>query len=95
MISPLHAYESWGFKNLDNATIDVLNEWAPYLYGPLLEDRRAAIQETDAPQLGREVAEARAAELREARRRHAAAGIRLHGPRRDRPGLRVPASGPR
>ena len=30
------AYESWGFAKLDNATVDVLNEWASYLYGPLM-----------------------------------------------------------
>ena len=28
----VEAYQSWGFA-LDNATVDVLNEWAAYLYG--------------------------------------------------------------
>lgn len=42
----VHAYESWGFKNLSNDLIEVLNQWAGFLYGPLLEDRVRPIQET-------------------------------------------------
>jgi predicted unusual protein kinase regulating ubiquinone biosynthesis (AarF/ABC1/UbiB family) len=42
----VHAYESWGFKNLSNDLIEVLNQWAGFLYGPLLEDRERPIQET-------------------------------------------------
>jgi predicted unusual protein kinase regulating ubiquinone biosynthesis (AarF/ABC1/UbiB family) len=34
----VHAYESWGFKDLNRETIDVLNMWAGFLYGPVLED---------------------------------------------------------
>ena len=42
------AYETWGFTELDQAdVIDVLNEWAAFLYGPLLEDRPRLIEETD------------------------------------------------
>lgn len=33
------AYESWGFKNLSRETVAVLNTWAGFLYGPVLEDR--------------------------------------------------------
>ena len=33
------AYETWGFKNLSAALIDVLNIWARFIYGPLLDDR--------------------------------------------------------
>ena len=33
------AYEAWGFKGLTNELIDVLNIWAQFIYGPLLEDR--------------------------------------------------------
>jgi predicted unusual protein kinase regulating ubiquinone biosynthesis (AarF/ABC1/UbiB family) len=33
------AYESWGFDKLNNETVDILNQWAAYLYGPLMEDR--------------------------------------------------------
>ncbi|MCB1537963.1 MAG: AarF/ABC1/UbiB kinase family protein [Rhodospirillales bacterium] len=39
----VHAYESWGFENLSNDLIDILNTWARFLYGPLLEDRERVI----------------------------------------------------
>lgn len=32
------AYESWGFKNLKKETIETLNTWAGFLYGPVLDD---------------------------------------------------------
>jgi predicted unusual protein kinase regulating ubiquinone biosynthesis (AarF/ABC1/UbiB family) len=35
----VHAYETWGFKNLTRDLIDVLNIWARFIYGPLLDDR--------------------------------------------------------
>jgi len=35
----VHAYETWGFTGLDRELIDVLNIWARFIYGPLLEDR--------------------------------------------------------
>jgi predicted unusual protein kinase regulating ubiquinone biosynthesis (AarF/ABC1/UbiB family) len=35
----VHAYEVWGFKRLTRELIDVLNIWARFIYGPLLEDR--------------------------------------------------------
>ena len=35
----VHAYESWGFKQLSSDLIDVLNIWARFIYGPILEDR--------------------------------------------------------
>ena len=50
------AYESWGFTGLTNEVIDVLNQWAKFLYGPLMEDRPRQIQETSAGREGREVA---------------------------------------
>ncbi|MBI1214484.1 MAG: AarF/ABC1/UbiB kinase family protein [Alphaproteobacteria bacterium] len=34
----VHAYESWGFEGLNRETIDVLNVWAGFLYGPVLDD---------------------------------------------------------
>jgi len=37
------AYESWGFRGLSNELIDVLNVWARFIYGPLLEDKVRAI----------------------------------------------------
>ncbi|MDP4021282.1 AarF/ABC1/UbiB kinase family protein [Methylobacterium sp. NEAU 140] len=35
----VHAYESWGFKDLDKEKVEILNIWARFIYGPLLEDR--------------------------------------------------------
>src|SRR3954468_17413790 len=35
----VHAYETWGFKRLSRELIDVLNIWARFIYGPLLDDR--------------------------------------------------------
>jgi predicted unusual protein kinase regulating ubiquinone biosynthesis (AarF/ABC1/UbiB family) len=60
----VHAYESWGFKNLDNETIAVLNRWASFVYGPLMEDRSRRIQEKSSGVYGREVAESVHADLR-------------------------------
>jgi predicted unusual protein kinase regulating ubiquinone biosynthesis (AarF/ABC1/UbiB family) len=39
----VHAYETWGFKNLSKELIGILNIWARFIYGPLLEDRVRAI----------------------------------------------------
>jgi predicted unusual protein kinase regulating ubiquinone biosynthesis (AarF/ABC1/UbiB family) len=35
----VHAYETWGFRNLKRELIDILNIWARFIYGPLLDDR--------------------------------------------------------
>ena len=45
----VHAYETWGFKNLKRDLIDVLNIWARFIYGPLLEDRARTIADGVAP----------------------------------------------
>jgi len=60
----VHAYESCGFTNLNNETIDVLNRWAGFVYGPLMEDRTRRIQEKASGVYGREVAESVHADLR-------------------------------
>ncbi|HKS62580.1 MAG TPA: AarF/UbiB family protein [Xanthobacteraceae bacterium] len=39
----VHAYETWGFKGLSRDTIDILNIWAKFIYGPLLDDRERTI----------------------------------------------------
>ena len=39
----VHAYETWGFNGLSRETIDILNIWANFIYGPLLEDRERTI----------------------------------------------------
>ena len=60
----IHAYETWGFKNLSNEIIDTLNIWAEFVYAPLLEDRPRRIQETDGGVYGARVAEKVHRELR-------------------------------
>ncbi len=50
----VHAYETWGFKGLRKDLIDVLNIWARFIYGPLLDDRVRTIADGIAPgQYGR------------------------------------------
>ncbi len=39
----IHAYETWGFVKLKKETIDALNIWARFIYGPLIDDRKRAI----------------------------------------------------
>jgi predicted unusual protein kinase regulating ubiquinone biosynthesis (AarF/ABC1/UbiB family) len=51
------AYEGWGFENLTKAQIEMLNQWAAFVYEPLLQDRVRRIQDNDDPQYGRSVAE--------------------------------------
>jgi predicted unusual protein kinase regulating ubiquinone biosynthesis (AarF/ABC1/UbiB family) len=43
------AYETWGFRNLSSELIDVLNIWARFIYGPLLEDRVRSIADGVSP----------------------------------------------
>jgi predicted unusual protein kinase regulating ubiquinone biosynthesis (AarF/ABC1/UbiB family) len=43
------AYETWGFTRLDNEMIDILNIWARFIYGPLLEDRVRSIADGVSP----------------------------------------------
>jgi predicted unusual protein kinase regulating ubiquinone biosynthesis (AarF/ABC1/UbiB family) len=50
----VHAYETWGFTGLSNELIDILNIWAKFIYGPLLDDRVRHIAEGVSPsQYGR------------------------------------------
>ncbi|HEV8679600.1 MAG TPA: AarF/ABC1/UbiB kinase family protein [Stellaceae bacterium] len=41
----VEAYRRWGFVNLSNEMIAVLNRWAAFVYGPLLDNRARLIQE--------------------------------------------------
>ena len=51
------AYETWGFRNLSNELIDILNIWAKFIYGPLMEDRvRALADGVSAGEYGRKQA---------------------------------------
>jgi predicted unusual protein kinase regulating ubiquinone biosynthesis (AarF/ABC1/UbiB family) len=45
----VHAYETWGFYGLSNELIDILNIWANFIYGPMLEDRVRTIAEKVSP----------------------------------------------
>jgi len=50
----VHAYETWGFTGLSNELIDILNIWAKFIYGPLLDDRVRRIADGVSPaQYGR------------------------------------------
>jgi len=53
----VHAYETWGFKGLTGELIDILNIWAGFIYGPLLDNRVRSIAEGTTPgQYGRKEA---------------------------------------
>jgi predicted unusual protein kinase regulating ubiquinone biosynthesis (AarF/ABC1/UbiB family) len=39
----VHAYETWGFRGLSRELVEILNIWARFIYGPLLEDRIRSI----------------------------------------------------
>jgi predicted unusual protein kinase regulating ubiquinone biosynthesis (AarF/ABC1/UbiB family) len=43
------AYETWGFRGLSNELIDILNIWARFIYGPLLEDRARSVADGVSP----------------------------------------------
>ena len=60
----VHAYETWGFRNLDKHVIGILNQWAHFLYAPLLEDKVQSIQEKSGVQYGAGVAAKVHAELK-------------------------------
>lgn len=45
----VHAYETWGFGGLSNELIDILNIWAKFIYGPMLEDRVRTIADKMSP----------------------------------------------
>ncbi len=51
-----HAYDVWGFKGITHEQVDVLNEWAHFLYEPLIQDRVRPIQEDGDTAFGRDVA---------------------------------------
>ena len=45
----VHAYKTWGFDNLSKDLIDILNIWANFIYGPLLDNRVRTIAEDVTP----------------------------------------------
>ena len=44
------AYRNWGFRDLDEETVDTLSLWARFIYGPLMDDRVRTIADGVAPQ---------------------------------------------
>ena len=52
-----HAYSVWGFTDITKEKLDVLNDWARFLYEPLMQDRVRRLQETNDVTYGRTVAE--------------------------------------
>ncbi|MEM0985008.1 MAG: AarF/ABC1/UbiB kinase family protein [Pseudomonadota bacterium] len=60
------AYEAWGFENLSRDLVEVLNIWAGFIYGPLLDDRVRTVADGIAPgEYGRKEAFAVRRELKE------------------------------
>ncbi|HQT63270.1 MAG: ABC transporter ATP-binding protein [Acidocella sp. 20-57-95] len=53
----VHAYDIWGFKGITREQVHVLNDWAKFLYEPLVQDRVRPIQENGDTQYGRSIAE--------------------------------------
>ncbi len=53
----MHAYDIWGFKGITREQVHVLNDWARFLYEPLVQDRVRPIQENSDTQYGRSIAE--------------------------------------
>jgi predicted unusual protein kinase regulating ubiquinone biosynthesis (AarF/ABC1/UbiB family) len=45
----VQAYETWGFTGLSHELIDILNIWANFIYGPMLEDRVRTIADRVSP----------------------------------------------
>lgn len=53
----VHAYETWGFQGLTRELAEILNIWARFIYGPLLDDRVRTVADGIAPgQYGRKEA---------------------------------------
>ena len=53
----VHAFETWGFKDITKEQVEILIEWARFLYGPILEDKVRPIGEVTNGIFGREIAE--------------------------------------
>jgi predicted unusual protein kinase regulating ubiquinone biosynthesis (AarF/ABC1/UbiB family) len=61
----VHAYETWGFRDLSWTVIEILNQWARFLYRPLMDDRSQPIQEDGGAMYGAQIAGKIQRELRE------------------------------
>ena len=58
------AYEDWGFTGLTRELVGLLNRWAAFLYGPLMDDRPRRLTEGMADGQGRDMAHNIFGELR-------------------------------
>ncbi|MEK7802239.1 MAG: AarF/UbiB family protein, partial [Pseudomonadota bacterium] len=61
----VHAFETWGFTDLNKDQIETLLIWARFLYEPLLDDNKRVIGQTESGVYGRETAKKVHARLRE------------------------------
>ena len=64
----VHAFETWGFKNMNNDQIETLLIWARFLYEPLLDDTSRVIGKAEQGIYGRETAKKVHERLREVSR---------------------------
>ncbi len=58
------SYKEWGFEDISVELIEILNTWAGFLYGPILEDKKRKIGEVGKTVYGKDIAEKVHAELR-------------------------------
>jgi predicted unusual protein kinase regulating ubiquinone biosynthesis (AarF/ABC1/UbiB family) len=56
MARAVHAYETWGFKDLSKEQVETLNIWARFLYDPVMDDKARLIGEAKGGVYGRETA---------------------------------------
>lgn len=52
----VEAFKTWGFKGLKKEVIGILTIWARFIYGPILDDRKRLIDETESGMYGRSTA---------------------------------------
>ena len=50
------AYRVWGFKDIDDKLMNVLNKWALFLYDPILKNEVRKIQDSDSGIYGAKIA---------------------------------------
>ena len=50
------AYKAWGFKDIDDKLMNVLNKWALFLYDPILKNEVRKIQDSDSGIYGAKIA---------------------------------------
>ncbi len=63
----VQSYKTWGFGDLNRETIEILNVWAGFLYGPILDDNIRTIGSSDEGVYGQETAREVHKKLRELR----------------------------